>query len=94
MGCSVKLVSGDATRFEDVKRAIAAATYSLKGIVQMSMVVSNENYTKMSFSEWTASVAPKVQGTWNLHNASVAAGLDLDFFLMFSSVSGIVEQAG
>lgn len=94
MGCSVKLASGDATKFEDVNKAIAAATYPLKGIVQMSMVVSNENYTKMSFSEWTASVAPKVQGTWNLHNASVAAGLDLDFFLMFSSVSGIVGQAG
>lgn len=94
MGCSVKLVSGDATKFEDVNKAIASATYPLKGIVQMSMVVSNENYTKMSFSEWTASVAPKVQGTWNLHNASVAAGLDLDFFLMFSSVSGIVGQAG
>ncbi|KAJ9206236.1 hypothetical protein DTO021D3_4917 [Paecilomyces variotii] len=94
MGCSVKLVSGDVTKLEDVNEAIAAATYPLKGIVQMSMVVANENYTRMSFSEWTASVAPKVQGTWNLHNASVAAGLDLDFFLMFSSVSGIVGQAG
>ncbi|KAJ9386802.1 hypothetical protein DTO063F5_3460 [Paecilomyces variotii] len=94
MGCSVKLVSGDVTKLEDVNEAIAAATYPLKGIVQMSMVVANENYTRMSFSEWNASVAPKVQGTWNLHNASVAAGLDLDFFLMFSSVSGIVGQAG
>ncbi|KAJ9252219.1 hypothetical protein DTO207G8_4834 [Paecilomyces variotii] len=94
MGCSVRLVSGDVTKLEDVNEAIAAAAYPLKGIVQMSMVVANENYTRMSFSEWTASVAPKVQGTWNLHNASVAAGLDLDFFLMFSSVSGIVGQAG
>ncbi|KAJ9306417.1 hypothetical protein DTO217A2_4156 [Paecilomyces variotii] len=94
MGCSVRLVSGDVTKPEDVNEAIAAATYPLKGIVQMSMVVANENYTRMSFSEWTASVAPKVQGTWNLHNASVAAGLELDFFLMFSSVSGIVGQAG
>jgi acyl carrier protein len=36
----------------------------------------------------------KVQGTWNLHNASVEAKVDLDFLLMFSSVSGIVGQAG
>jgi NAD(P)-dependent dehydrogenase (short-subunit alcohol dehydrogenase family)/acyl carrier protein len=94
MGCAIKLVSGDVTKLEDVKRAVAAATYPLKGVVQMSMVVANENFTKMSFDEWMASTAPKVQGTWNLHHASVAAGVDLDFFLMFSSVSGIVGQAG
>ncbi|EFE31625.1 polyketide synthase, putative [Trichophyton benhamiae CBS 112371] len=94
MGCAVKLVSGDTTKLEDVHRAIAAATYPMKGIVQMSMVVANENFTKMSFDEWNASTAPKVQGTWNLHNASLAAGIDLDFFVMFSSVSGIVGQAG
>jgi acyl carrier protein len=58
------------------------------------MVVANENFTRMSFDEWMASTAPKVQGTWNLHDASVAPGIDLDFFVMFSSVSGIVGQAG
>ncbi|KAK3317264.1 putative polyketide synthase [Cercophora scortea] len=94
MGCTAKLVAGDATKLEDVERAIAAATNPLKGVVQMSMVVANENFTRMSHSEWNASVAPKVQGTWNLHHASVAAGADLDLFLMFSSVSGIVGQAG
>ncbi|KAH1426141.1 hypothetical protein KXW31_006867 [Aspergillus fumigatus] len=94
MGCAVRLVSGDTTKLADVQRAIAAATYPLKGIVQMSMVVANENFTRMSFAEWTASTAPKVQGTWNLHDASVAAGINLDFFVMFSSVSGIVGQAG
>ncbi|KAE8413499.1 hypothetical protein BDV36DRAFT_304027 [Aspergillus pseudocaelatus] len=94
MGCAVKLVSGDTTKLEDVKKAIGAATYPLKGIVQMSMVVANENFTRMSFDEWMASTAPKVQGTWNLHNASMDAGIDLDFFVMFSSVSGIVGQAG
>lgn len=94
MGCTAKLVAGDVTKQEDVERAILAATHPLKGIVQMSMVVSNENFSRMSYDEWTASTAPKVRGTWNLHNASAAAGLNLDFFLMFSSVSGIVGQAG
>ncbi|EQL01609.1 Beta-ketoacyl synthase [Ophiocordyceps sinensis CO18] len=94
MGCTAKLVSGDVTKLEDVQRAIAAARHPLKGIVHMSMVVADQNFTKMSFQEWTASSAPKVRGAWNLHKASVAAGLDVDFFLMFSSVSGIVGQAG
>lgn len=94
MGCVARLVAGDVTQIEDVRRAIAAASFPLKGIVQMSMVVSNENFSRMSHQEWNASVGPKVQGTWNLHNASLDAKVDLDFFLMFSSVSGIVGQAG
>jgi acyl carrier protein len=94
MGCTAKLVAGDTTKIEDVNRAIATAKLPLKGIVQMSMVVANENFARMSHEEWNASTAPKVQGTWNLHNASMDAGVNLDFFLMFSSVSGIVGQAG
>lgn len=94
MGCVAKLVAGDVTKVEDVHKAVAAASFPLKGIVQMSMVVSNENFSRMNHQEWNASVAPKVQGTWNLHNASVDSKIDLDFFLMFSSVSGIVGQAG
>ena len=94
MGCGVKLVRGDVTKLEDVKRAIVAATHPLKGILQMSMVLAVENFTKMTFDEWVASVKPKVQGTWTLHDASVAAEADLDFFLLFSSLSGIVGQPG
>lgn len=36
----------------------------------------------------------KIQGTWNLHNAAVSAGLNLDFFVLFSSLSGIIGQPG
>jgi hypothetical protein len=45
----------------------------------------------MTFEDWAAAVAPKVQGTWNLHNAITA---DLDFFILCSSYSGIVGQWG
>ena len=44
----------------------------------------------MSFSEWDQCVQPKVQGTWNLHQATMSA--QLDFFLLFSSISGVVGQ--
>ena len=48
----------------------------------------------MSFDDWQTVTQPKVRGTWNLHNASVNLGLDLDFFLLFSSWSGLVGQWG
>ena len=94
MGCDVKLVCGDVSKLDDVTRAVAAATRPLKGVIQMSMVLRDQNFTNMTFDEWTAASAPKVQGTWHLHNATAAARVDLDFFVLFSSLSGIIGQPG
>jgi hypothetical protein len=46
----------------------------------------------MSFDNWKTAVAPKVNGAMNLH--SVLASTPLDFFLMTSSVSGIMGTPG
>ncbi|KAL4744332.1 hypothetical protein BDW72DRAFT_212821 [Aspergillus terricola var. indicus] len=93
MGCEVVLVQGSVLRQEDVTRSLEQAP-NLKGIIQCSMVLRDENFGRMSIEEWRAAVAPKVQGTWNLHNAALAAGIQLDFFIMFSSMSGVTGQAG
>lgn len=46
----------------------------------------------MTFTEWDQCVRPKVQGTWNLHQATSSA--NLDFFLLFSSICGMSGQWG
>ncbi|KAI4228292.1 MAG: hypothetical protein L6R36_001722 [Xanthoria steineri] len=94
MGCEVKLVQGDVTNYDDVARAVAAATFPLKGVLQMSMVLRDQNFRSMTIDEWNAVTTPKVWGTWHLHNATVAAGADLDFFILFSSLSGLFGQPG
>lgn len=94
MGCQIQLVQGSVTNFEDVTRAVEGATRPLKGILQLSMVLRDENFFKMTLNQWNAANLPKVYGTWNLHNATVAAGLNLDFFVLFSSLSGIIGQPG
>lgn len=45
----------------------------------------------MTFSQWSRTVRSKVQTSWNLH-ALLPAGLD--FFIMLSSISGIVGNPG
>jgi hypothetical protein len=45
----------------------------------------------MGLEAWTASLAPKVSGSWNLHRQLPR---DLDFFIMLSSVSGIIGSQG
>ena len=78
MGCAVKLVQGDVTKLEDVERAVAEATHPLKGVIQMSMVLRDQNFSKMAFHEWTAATMPKVHGTWNLHKATVSAAASMN----------------
>ncbi|KAI0429154.1 hypothetical protein F5Y09DRAFT_268995 [Xylaria sp. FL1042] len=94
MGCTIQLVRGDVTNADDVARAVNGTVAPLKGIVQMSMVLRDQMFDGMSLEDWNAVTRPKIQGTWNLHNITSAKQLDLDFFLLFSSLSGVVGQVG
>lgn len=94
MGCHVQLVQGNVANPQDVTRAVEGARHPVKGILQLSMVLRDENLSQMSLDQWNAATLPKIQGTWNLHNAAVSAGLNLDFFVLFSSLSGIIGQPG
>ncbi|KAF9872330.1 polyketide synthase [Colletotrichum karsti] len=93
-GCSATAVKGSVVNIADVEHAIATSPRPIRGVINMTMILRDQGFTKMTHEEWTTAVNPKVRGTWNLHKASVAAGLHLDFFLLFSSISGIYGQAG
>ena len=44
----------------------------------------------MTYGDWIAAIRPKVDGTWNLHHALE----ELDFFMLFSSIIGVIGQYG
>ena len=46
----------------------------------------------MSHDDWQVAIAPKIHGTWNLHHELAAT--DLDFFVLFGSLSGLIGQIG
>ncbi|KAI9692847.1 MAG: Type I Iterative PKS [Bathelium mastoideum] len=94
MGCTVQLVRGSVTNADDVTRAVSGTPTPLKGIIQMSMVLRDTMFPKMSIEDWNGAVSPKVQGTWNLHEATHKNAIELDFFVLFSSLSGILGQPG
>lgn len=91
MGCEVHLVRGNVTDAADVARAVAASPRPLRGIIQMTMVLHDQAWRKMNIDEWHGATAPKVRSTWNLHNETQA--LKLDFFILFSSLSGQANYA-
>ncbi|THC87882.1 hypothetical protein EYZ11_012672 [Aspergillus tanneri] len=94
MGCQVHMCQGNVAEPTDVKCAIMSTPKPLKGVVQMAMVLCDRAFPQMTLNEWIAVTEPKVQGTWNLHRQLLSAGADLDFFVLFSSLSGIVGQPG
>ena len=94
MDCEVEFCRGSVTDMADVTGAISARKRPLKGILQMSMVLRDENFLQMSMDQWQAAIDPKIKGTWNLHNATASAGINLDFLILFSSLSGVIGQPG
>ncbi|RAK87226.1 polyketide synthase [Aspergillus costaricaensis CBS 115574] len=59
----------------------------IKGCVQASMVVRAHNFESLPYQSWKETTAPKVQGSWYLHELLPRG---MDFFVLMSSVSGIM----
>lgn len=85
----VSVFRGDVTNKAFVDDAIRQiGPESLAGIFQAAMVLQDAPLEKMSYAQWQRCLAPKVQGTLNLHTAT--EHIPLDFFVCFSSVSSIL----
>jgi hypothetical protein len=48
----------------------------------------------MTVQEYHDCITCKVQGTWNIHDASLEQTHPLDFFTILSSISGVIGQKG
>ncbi|KAI1103410.1 putative polyketide synthase [Jackrogersella minutella] len=91
-GCHMDLVRGDVSNIDDVRRAFQDASKPVGGIIQGAMVLRDKPFEAMTHNEYHATIASKVSGTWNLHNVALEMDLNLDFFTMLSSVSGLIGQ--
>ncbi|KAL2869714.1 ketoreductase domain-containing protein [Aspergillus lucknowensis] len=60
----------------------------------MSATLRDRTFAKMTPTEWKDCLAPKVQGTWNLHEALDGQGSSLDFFVVFGSLAGTCGSSG
>ncbi|KAL9598453.1 MAG: hypothetical protein Q9219_004489 [cf. Caloplaca sp. 3 TL-2023] len=97
-GAQVSVTRGDVSNPSVVQTCIDSVTGPIGGVIQAAMGLDEAIWTSMSLQSWHTSVAPKVQGTWNLHNALLAhepstSTNSVDFFVMTSSVAGSVGTA-
>lgn len=63
----------------------------IRGCIQSAMVVRDSAFANMSVEDWHTTLSAKLAGSWNLHELLPA---DLDFFIMFSSSTGIMGSFG
>ncbi|KAI1178391.1 reducing type I polyketide synthase [Nemania sp. FL0916] len=94
LGSQIDLLQGDITNIDDVRAVFGATSAPIGGIVQGAMVLRDRVFEQMSVEEYHAALGCKIQGTWNLHEAALERGLDLDFFTMLSSISGLCGSKG
>lgn len=92
-GCKTVCISGSVTNAADVKRAVAACNFPLKGVLQLSAALHDRTFRNMTYKEWTDCLDPKVMGTWNLHQETKQIS-DVQFFVLFGSLAGVYGNNG
>jgi aryl carrier-like protein len=94
LGCHVGLMKGSVTEIDDVRRAYTTASKPVIGIIHGAAMLRDRPLFSMTLEEFHDPILPKVKGTWNLHNVAQELGLKLDFFILLSSLSGLLGQPG
>jgi acyl transferase domain-containing protein/thioesterase domain-containing protein/acyl carrier protein len=94
-GSKVIVVRGDvadAASLENALTHLLADGPPLRGVLHAAGALADGILTEMTLEQLDRAVAPKVQGAWNLHDATRNA--PLDFFVLFSSVASILGSPG
>ncbi|KAK1833028.1 putative polyketide synthase [Podospora conica] len=64
------------------------------GVIQAAMVLRDVLLEQMSHADYMQVILPKVQGTWNVHKVLRGSSINLKYFVLLSSASGILGSRG
>ncbi|KAA1251689.1 type I polyketide synthase [Mycobacterium simiae] len=94
-GHRIEVVTGDIAEpgtAEQLVHAVHNAGFRLAGVLHSAMVLADEIVLNMTDAAARRVFAPKVTGSWRLHQAT--AHLDLDWWLVFSSAAALLGTPG
>ncbi|KAJ5101357.1 hypothetical protein NUU61_003579 [Penicillium alfredii] len=93
-GCEVTYVKGDISDADFVGDAFKSAPKRIAGVIQGAMVLRDKPFEMMTHDDYMTGLHAKVAGTWCLHHAAQRQQTPLDFFILLSSISGVVGNKG
>ena len=82
----------DGAAVAQLLQTIATTCPPLRGIIHAAGVLDDGVLTQQQWARFELVMAPKVQGSWHLHQ--LTQGLPLDFFVCFSSAAAIFGSPG
>ncbi len=94
-GVAVKVALADVSRAEQVDAMVSeieAEMPPLAGLFHSVGVLSDAALVNQSWESFEQVLGPKVLGAWALHRATLDR--DLDCFVLFSSITGVLGNAG
>ncbi|MFJ3086805.1 SDR family NAD(P)-dependent oxidoreductase [Streptomyces sp. NPDC086838] len=93
-GATVRVAACDITDAAQVRALVAQApaSHPLNAVVHAAGVLDDATVGGLTTRRLDAVLRPKVDGAWNLHEAT--RGLDLAAFVLFSSIAGTLGTAG
>ena len=93
-GARVQVVAADVGQEADVRRLIEGlrGLPPLRGVIHAAGVLDNAVVGQMDWERFERVAQPKVAGAWLLHRHTL--GLELDFFVLHSTVLSLIGSAG
>lgn len=93
-GADIRFVAIDITDTQQLTQLVRSidATVPLKGIIHAAGVLDDGVLQQQTEARFWQVMQPKIQGAWNLHQASQS--LTLDCFVMFSSLASVLGGMG
>src|SRR3954452_7311776 len=91
----VRVVRADVSQRDDVAilmQEIDSTMPPLRGVLHTAGVLDGGALVQQTMERFARVMAPKVDGSWNLHEATRKR--DLDFFVLFSSMASMLGSAG
>jgi NAD(P)-dependent dehydrogenase (short-subunit alcohol dehydrogenase family)/acyl carrier protein len=94
LGCDVSVAAVDVADIEALGSVLATipSERPLRGVIHCAAVLDDGLLGEQTSERFDRVMGAKVLGAWNLH--TLTAGMDLDQFVLFSSMAGTFGSAG
>ena len=90
-GAQIMVAQGDVSKEQQLSDILAESKQGmppLRGVIHAAGILDDGVLLQQNWDRFVNVMAPKVDGTWNLHR--LTRHMSLDFFILFSSISALL----